>query len=113
MGLGCLLVPTGHRTDWGEAFAEGLESRLQELQPKNVDRERTGTFRTRGGLLIVRVVNATSGEIIETRIWEDEADVRWRGAAREFRLPRRPDPPSWIPDAVAFVEATITDNGFL
>jgi hypothetical protein len=61
----------------------------------------------------VCVVNATSGEVIETRVWEDEADVRWRGDVTKFRLPREPDPPDWIPDAVAFVERLMSENGFV
>jgi hypothetical protein len=108
-----LPVPTGHRTDWGEAFAEALEARLQELQPQHVDRERTGTSRDRDGSLVVRVANATSGEVIETRVWEDEAEVRWRSDVRQFRLASQPNPPSWIPDAVDFVGHLVGDDGFV
>jgi hypothetical protein len=108
-----LPVPSGHRTDWGEAFASAIEARLQELQPQHLDRDRTGTFAQSGGRLLVRLTNSASGEAIDASVWEDEAEVRWRDSARRFTLGSAPDPPSWIPDAVAHVERLMADGDFL
>jgi hypothetical protein len=108
-----LPVPSEHRTDWGEAFASALEVHLQELQPPNLDRERTGTFAESGGRLIVRLTNVSSGEAVEIRIWEDEAEVRWRNSSERFALVDDPDPPSWIPTAVEYVGRLLADGDFV
>lgn len=110
-------IPAGHRTDWGAEFIGALESRLQDLHPRKLDRARTGTSRGRGGALIVRLVHAETGEQIEIFLWEDEADVRYNGAHTRFKLPTRAAPGGWIPEAVQFVEqllagrVTVTKTG--
>jgi hypothetical protein len=49
-------------------------------------------------------VHAEVNERVEIYLWEDEADVRYDGTHRRFRLATRPGPGGWIPDALALVE---------
>jgi hypothetical protein len=98
-------LPSGHRSDWGEAFATALRAELDEMNPVGVS---TSARVWRGGTLEL-LIKGSGGEQIEISCGEDEAIVRHGGQTQRFQNRAgvhrwRPDPGhDWIPEAVDFV----------
>lgn len=102
---GSYLLPIrgDHRTDWGQAFVEELDRRLQELRPSQLDQAQTSVHPHGDGSLIVRLVHASQPEEVVVDIHEDAARVFCGPGWCDFALASGPDPAGWIPDAVSLV----------